>query len=264
MHLVEVEGLVKRFGDIVAVDEASITIEPGEAFALLGPNGAGKTTTIRILVTLLPPTSGIVRVAGLDVTRFPDRIRRILGYVPQTLSADPALTGYENLLIVSKLLRMPRNERELVIAEVLRLVDLEEAADRLVRTYSGGMVRRLEVAQAILHRPLLLVLDEPTVGLDPTARRSVWEALFALRRRDGTTLLFTTHYMEEAESYADRVAIMNRGRVVACGTPAELVRAVPGATTLDDVFTALTGDVLESGGSFSDTRRLRRRLQRFD
>jgi ABC-2 type transport system ATP-binding protein len=126
------------------------------------------------------------------------------------------------------------------------------------------MVRRLEVAQAILHRPLLLVLDEPTVGLDPTARRSVWEALFALRRRDGTTLLFTTHYMEEAESYADRVAIMNRGRVVACGTPAELERAVPGATTLDDVFTALTGDVLESGGSFSDTRQLRRRLQRFD
>jgi len=254
MHLVEVEGLVKRFGDIVAVDEASITIESGEAFALLGPNGAGKTTTIRILVTLLPPTSGIVRVAGLDVTRYPDRVRRMLGYVPQTLSADPALTGYENLLIVSKLLRMPRNERELVIAEVLRLVDLEEAADRLVRTYSGGMVRRLEVAQAILHRPLLLVLDEPTVGLDPTARRSVWEALFALRRRDGTTLLFTTHYMhymEEAESYADRVAIMNRGRV-------------PGATTLDDVFTALTGDVLESGGSFSDTRRLRRRLQRFD
>ncbi len=263
MRLVEVDGLVQRFGEVLAVDRLSFAIEAGEVFALLGPNGAGKTTTIRVLVTLLKPTAGTVRVAGLDVTAHPVRVRRVLGYVPQTLSADGALTGYENLLIVAKLLRMSRAERERAIADVLQLVRLEEAADRLVRTYSGGMVRRLEIAQAILHRPLLLVLDEPTVGLDPTARRAVWEALTALRERDGTTLLVTTHYMEEADWYCDRVAIMNRGKLVALGTPAELKARVGGAATLDEVFTALTGDVLESGGSYSEVRQIRRRLQRF-
>ncbi len=263
MDLVIVSDLVKRFDEVTAVDRVSFTIHPGEVFALLGPNGAGKTTTIRILVTLLPPTAGRVTIAGLDVQREPDRVRRVLGYVPQNLSADGALTGYENLLIVAKFLRMPRVIRERAIAEVLSLVRLEEAADRLVRTYSGGMVRRLEIAQAILHRPVLLVLDEPTVGLDPTARRAVWDALAELRQRYGTTMLVTTHYMEEAELYCDRVAIMNRGRLVALGTPEELKARVEGARTLDDVFTALTGDTLESGGSFSEVRQLRRRLQRF-
>ncbi|MDW8058660.1 MAG: ATP-binding cassette domain-containing protein [Thermomicrobium sp.] len=263
MKLVEVEGLIQRFGDVVAVDGLTFSIEAGEAFALLGPNGAGKTTTIRVLVTLLRPTAGSVRIAGLDVTRHPTRVRRVLGYVPQTLSADGSLTGYENLLVVAKLLRIPRAERERAIADVLELVRLEEAADRLVRTYSGGMVRRLEIAQAILHRPVLLVLDEPTVGLDPTARRSVWDALKVLRERDGTTLLVTTHYMEEAELYCDRVAIMNRGRLVALGTAGELKAQAGGAATLDEVFTTLTGDTLESGGSYSEVRQLRRRLRRF-
>jgi len=263
MPLVEVDQLVQRFGDFVAVDRLSFTIEAGEVFALLGPNGAGKTTTIRVLVTLLRPSAGHVRIAGLDVTEHPTRVRRVLGYVPQTLSADGSLTGYENLLVVAKLLRIPRAERERAIADVLALVRLEDAADRLVRTYSGGMVRRLEIAQAILHRPLLLVLDEPTVGLDPTARRTVWDALTALRERDGTTLLVTTHYMEEADLYCDRIAIMNRGRLVALGTAAELKALVGSASTLDEVFTALTGDTLESGGSYGEVRQLRRRLQRF-
>jgi len=263
MRLVEVDRLVQRFGDFVAVDNVSFSIAAGEVFALLGPNGAGKTTTIRVLVTLLRPSAGTVRIAGLDVTDHPTRVRRLLGYVPQTLSADGSLTGYENLLIVAKLLRIPRPERDRAIADVLALARLEDAADRLVRTYSGGMVRRLEIAQAILHRPLLLVLDEPTVGLDPTARRAVWEALSALRERDGTTLLVTTHYMEEAELYCDRIAIMNHGRLVALGTAAELKARVGGAANLDEVFTALTGDTLESGGSYSDVRQLRRRIQRF-
>ncbi|MDW7981466.1 MAG: ATP-binding cassette domain-containing protein [Thermomicrobium sp.] len=263
MILVEVSDLVRRFDEILAVDGVTFTIETGEVFGLLGPNGAGKTTTIRVLVTLLRPTSGSVRIAGVDAVRSPERVRRVLGYVPQTLSADGNLTGYENLLMVAKLLRIPRSRRERAIADVIELVRLGEAADRLVRTYSGGMVRRLEIAQAILHEPLLLVLDEPTVGLDPTARRTVWEALSELRRRAGTTLLITTHYMEEADLYCDRVGIMNHGRLVAIGTPRELKAGVTGASSLDDVFTALTGDTLESGGSFSEVRQLRRRLQRF-
>ncbi|MFN3335975.1 MAG: ABC transporter ATP-binding protein [Thermomicrobium sp.] len=263
MPLVEVKELVRRFGDILAVDHVSFSIEAGEVFALLGPNGAGKTTTIRMLVTLLRPTSGTVCIAGVDATRSPDRVRRVLGYVPQTLSADGSLTGYENLLMVAKFLRIPRRDRERAIAEVLELTRLEEAANRLVRTYSGGMVRRLEIAQAILHRPVLLVLDEPTIGLDPTARRTVWEALRELRRREGTTLLVTTHYMEEAELHCERIGIMNHGRLVALGTPEELKASYGGASSLEAVFTALTGDTLESGGSFREVRQLRRRLRRF-
>ncbi|HLG51773.1 MAG TPA: ATP-binding cassette domain-containing protein [Chloroflexota bacterium] len=262
--IVEVQDLVKRFDSFTAVDHISFSIEAGEAFALLGPNGAGKTTTLRMLITLLPPTSGTMRIAGLDVTRHAIIVRRLIGYVPQSLSADGALTGYENLLVTAKLLRMGRAERARAIADVLALVRLEEAADRLVSTYSGGMIRRLEIGQAILHRPRLLILDEPTVGLDPTARRSVWEALLALQREAGITLLVTTHYMEEADEYCQRVAIMDRGRIVAIGTPAELKAQVgiPGAT-LDDVFTAVTGSTLESGGSYRDVRQLRRRAQRY-
>lgn len=263
MHLVEVTALVKRFGNVVAVDGVTFGIPTGEVFALLGPNGAGKTTLIRILVTLLPPTSGTVRIAGLDVVCKPERVRRLFGYVPQTLSADGALTGYENLLIVAKLLRLPPPVREAAIADALRMVRLEGVADRLVRTYSGGMVRRLEIAQAILHRPLLLILDEPTVGLDPTARRTVWDALQELRQREGTTILVTTHYKEEAEEFCDRVGIMDQGQMVAIGSPGELKNQVGGALSLEDVFTALTGNTLESGGSFREVRQLRRRIQQF-
>ncbi|MBX6342045.1 MAG: ATP-binding cassette domain-containing protein [Thermomicrobiaceae bacterium] len=262
--IVEVGDLVKRFGDFVAVDHVSFAIPEGEIFGLLGPNGAGKTTTIRVLATLLPPTSGVVRVAGLDVQREGARVRQLLGYVPQTLSADGSLTGYENLLIVAKLLGLPRAERRERIEEVLALMRLEDAADRLVREYSGGMVRRLEVGQAILHRPRLLILDEPTVGLDPTARRSVWETIEQLRAETDLTVLVTTHYMEEADAYCDRVAIMDHGRIAVIGTPEELKAGIgrPGST-LEDVFVAVTGNTLESGGTYRELRQLRRRVQRF-
>lgn len=263
--IVEIHDLVKRFGDFAAVDHVSFTIQPGEAFALLGPNGAGKTTTIRMLTTLITPSAGTMRVAGLDVGRNAMVVRRLLGYVPQSLSADGALSGYENLLMNAKLLRIGAGERERGIADVLALLRLEDSADRLVSTYSGGMVRRLEIGQAILHHPRLLVLDEPTVGLDPTARRSVWEALSALRQQAGMTLLITTHYMEEAEAYCQRIAIMNRGRIATEGSPAALRASVgkPDAT-LEDVFTAVTGSAIESGGSFQDVRQLRRRTQRYN
>ncbi len=261
---INVRHLVRRFGSYTAVDDVSFGVDQGEVFGLLGPNGAGKTTTIRMLTTLLPPTSGQMCVAGLDVEREGGRVRRVIGYVPQSLSADGALTGYENLLIIGKLLGMPAAERRERIDHVLGLLRLEEAANRLVRQYSGGMVRRLEIGQAILHRPRVLVLDEPTVGLDPTARRAVLEALEALRREHGMTVLVTTHYMEEADAICHRIAIMHRGRIAAIGTPDELKRGLgrKGAT-LEDVFAVVTGDTLESGGSYRELRQLRRRIGRF-
>jgi len=263
--IVEVQDLLKQFGSFTAVDHISFSIDPGESFGLLGPNGAGKTTTIRMLTTLIPPTSGVMRIARRDVVQNAMVLRRVIGYVPQSLSADSALSGYENLLVTAKLLRMDPASRDDEIAEVLSLVRLEDAAHRLVGTYSGGMIRRLEIGQAILHRPKILILDEPTVGLDPTARRSVWDALTVLREQTGMTLLVTTHYMEEADEYCQRIAIMDHGKIAAIDTPATLKagHAKPGAT-LEDVFTAVTGSTLESGGSFKDVRQLRRRSQRFN
>lgn len=247
------------------MDGIDFEVQEGEVFGLLGPNGAGKTTTIRVLTTLIPPTAGEARIAGLDVRRDGAQIRRLLGYVPQTLSADGTLTGYENLLITAKLLGLPKVESQRRIARILSLLRLEEASGQLVREYSGGMVRRLEVGQAILHQPRLLILDEPTVGLDPTARHAIWGMLAELRLETGLTILITTHYMEEAEAYCDRVAIMNHGRIGAIGTLAQLRHRVGREdASLEDVFTAVTGDTLESGGDFHDVRQLRKRLQRFD
>lgn len=261
---VEVRGLVKRYGDIVAVGGVSFEISEGEIFGLIGPNGAGKTTTIQVMTTLVPPTSGRVLVGGLDVVREGFRVRSMLGYVPQALSADGSLTGYENLLVFAKLLGLPREERKKRVEMALRRMRLEDAAGRLVKQYSGGMVRRLEIGQAILHQPRLLVLDEPTIGLDPTARRSVWEVIEELRKASRMTVLVTTHYMEEAEANCERVAIMNHGRIAAIGTPEELERGVGRPDgTLEDVFTALTRDQAESGGSYRETRQLRRRIRRF-
>ncbi len=262
---VEVKNLVKRFGNHEAVAGINFNIERGEVFGLLGPNGAGKTTTIRMLATLLPPTSGQLLIEGIDVLRQGGLVRQVIGYVPQALSADGTLTGYENLLLFAKLLRLDKKERQRRIQEILALLNLQEAAHRLVREYSGGMVRRLEIGQAILHRPRVLILDEPTVGLDPVARHTVWNTLKQLRQETGLTILITTHYMEEAEAACQRVAIMNRGQIAAQGTPAELKEETgnPGAT-LEDVFTYFTGDQLETGGSFLEMRKTRRRLQRFN
>jgi ABC-2 type transport system ATP-binding protein len=258
-HAITVEGLTYRFGDHVAVDDVSLSVEPGEVFGLLGPNGAGKTTTIRVITTLLPLQEGQVRVLGLDVARTKMRVRRSLGYVPQQLSAEAALTGRENVMLFARLFDVPRRDRRRIVDEVLEVVSLTDAADRLVGTYSGGMVRRLELAQALVNRPRLLMLDEPTIGLDPVARSSVWERIRALVDEDGMTVLVTTHYMDEADQECDRVALMHAGRIDAVGSPEELKAALGPHASLDDVFRHHTGGGLTPGGEkLSDVRRSRR------
>src|SRR2546428_1405144 len=222
LPMIEVVDLVKRFGDHAAVDRVSFWVSQGEVFGLLGPNGAGKSTIIKILTTLLPPTDGQAFVVGFDVTKQPMAVRRRIGYVPQALSADGSLTGYENLLVFAQLYDLPRAEQAVKVRKALAFMGLQDAADKLVRTYSGGMIRRLEVAQAMLHQPQVLFLDEPTVGLDPVARKAVWEHLGHLRAETGMTIFLTTHYMEEADSLCDQVAIMHLGKVVVMGTSTEL------------------------------------------
>ena len=258
---VVVEDLVVRFGELVAVNSVSFAVEQGEVFGLLGPNGAGKTTTLRVLTTLLRPTSGRARVAGHDTVAEGLQVRAAIGYVPQAISVDAALTGRENLEFYARVTGVPRRERATRIAHAIETMGLESLVGRLARTLSGGMLRRLEVATALLTRPRVLFLDEPTVGLDPTARRLVWERLETLRDEEGTTLLMTTHLMEEAERHCERIAIMDLGRLAAQGTPQELKDEF-GAASLDDVFAAATGRELEEGGRFRDVRRQRRLSRR--
>jgi ABC-2 type transport system ATP-binding protein len=260
---VSVDGLVVRYGDFVAVRGVSFEVEEGEVFGLLGPNGAGKTTTLRVLTTLLPPSSGRAAVAGYDVRADALAVRAGIGYVPQAISIDGALTGYENLSFYARVTGVPRREREARIAHAVDAMDLHPFLDRLGRNLSGGMLRRLEVGTALLNRPRVLFLDEPTVGLDPTARRMVWERLATLREQVGTTLVVTTHLMEEAERQCERIAIMDLGELVAEGTPAEL-RDEFEADSLEDVFTAATGHRLEEeGGGFKDARARRGLSRRF-
>ncbi|MER3495059.1 MAG: multidrug ABC transporter ATP-binding protein [Mastigocladus sp. ERB_26_2] len=256
-------GLTRRFDKFTAVDTLNISVAPGEVFGLLGPNGAGKSTVIKMLTTLLPPSAGQATLAGYDVTHQSDAVRRVIGYVPQALSADGSLTGYENLLIFAKLYDIPSKRRQQRIHDVLEFMGLHSAAHRLVRTYSGGMIRKLEIAQSILHRPQILFLDEPTVGLDPVARTQVWHLVQELRANYGTTIFLTTHFLEEADSLCNRVTIMNRGKEIVTGAPKELKAAIakPNAT-LDDVFIYYTGDELASGVSYHDTVRTRRNAQR--
>ena len=261
--MIEVVDLVKRFGENTAVDRVSFSVSHGEVFGLLGPNGAGKSTIIKILTTLLPPTGGQAAVVGYDVTKQAMAVRRRICYVPQALSADGNLTGYENLMVFAKLYDLPRSTRDSKVREVLSLIGLEDVAQRLVRTYSGGMIRRLEVGQAMLHQPEVLFLDEPTVGLDPVARKAVWSHLEQLRKQTGMTICLTTHYMEEADSLCDRIAILHLGHLIALGSPAELKQASGYAgATLDEVFTYYTGNTLESGGSYRETARTRRTARR--
>lgn len=255
----ETFSLTRRFGKLTAVDSLSLSIQSGETFGLLGPNGAGKTTTIKMLVTLLPPTSGTAAVAGFDLRRRPGDVRRVIGYVPQLLSADGTLTGRENLEIIGKLHDIPRRDLNRRVDEALEFMGLQDSGNKLVRDYSGGMIRRLEVAQSMLHRPQVLFLDEPTTGLDPVARRMVWELIRRLRENYRTTILLTTHLMEEADRLCDRVAIMNRGVVAAIGAPAKLKAGLgKSKATLDDVFIHFTGGQLDSGGTYRETSRARR------
>jgi ABC-2 type transport system ATP-binding protein len=254
---VRVDDLVVRFGEIEAIGGVSFAVAAGEVFGLLGPNGAGKTTTIRVLTTLLPPTGGRAFVAGHDVVKDGLAVRSAIGYVPQAISIDAALTAAENLEFYGRVTGVPKHERRERIAQAVDTMELDLFLDRLGRTLSGGMLRRLEIATALLNRPQVLFLDEPTVGLDPTARRMVWERLEALREEAGTTLVVTTHQMDEAERQCQRIAIMDFGAIVAQGTPEELCAEFD-VSSLEDVFTAATGHGIGEGGNLRDVRASRR------
>jgi ABC-2 type transport system ATP-binding protein len=260
--VVQTAALTRRFEHVLAVDRLDLRIRRETIFGLLGPNGAGKTTAIKMLTTLLAPTSGSAWVAGFDIVRQPHDVRRSIGYVPQMLSADGMLTGDENLQLSAKLYGLARAERRVRIDAALEFMGLNAVARDLVRTYSGGMIRRLELAQAMLHRPAILFLDEPTVGLDPLARRAVWERLEQLRRQSGTTILLTTHDMEEADTLCDMLALMQQGRIAALGAPAELKRGVGPDASLDDVFAHYAGAAIETGGTYRDVRRARNTIHR--
>ena len=220
-HIIEVENLVKRFGELVAVDDISFTVAPGEIFGFLGPNGAGKTTTINILCTLSKPTSGRAIIHGFDVVHQQSQVRQSIGLVFQDPSLDERLSGLQNLRFHALVYNVPAAVRGERIEQVLKMVELWDRRHNQVRYYSGGMKRRLEIARGLLHHPKVLFLDEPTLGLDPQTRNRIWEYILELRQREGTTVFLTTHYMDEAEE-ADRIAIIDHGRLVAVDTPERL------------------------------------------
>jgi ABC-2 type transport system ATP-binding protein len=261
--IIETQALTKRFHRFTAVDNLNLTIGEGEVFGLIGPNGAGKSTVMKMLVTLLPPTSGTATIAGYDLLRHSSLVRRSIGYVPLLLSADGMLTGYENLLLFAQLYDLPRSEQQTRIDQALSSAGLQDAANRLVSTYSGGMIRRLEVVAAMLHRPRVLFLDEPTVGLDPDARHAVWDQIQKLVTEYQTTVVLTTHFMDEADSLCNRIAIMCSGKICALGSVEELKRGmgVPTAS-LDDVFSHYSGSTTKTGEQFRDIATNRRAAAR--
>jgi ABC-2 type transport system ATP-binding protein len=261
-NAIEVLSLTRRFNSLVAVDHLTFSCAAGSTFGLLGPNGAGKSTLIKMLTTLLPPTSGTAHIAGCDLIEHPEAVRRKIGYISQMLSADGDLTGYENLLISAKLFGIPRSERALRIAQALEFMELSHVGGKLVRQYSGGMIRRLEIAQSMLHRPSVLFMDEPSVGLDPSAKRAVWDRIRDLRREFGTTILMTTHDMEEADELCDVVAVMHQGVLAALDTPEALKAKVGSEATMDDVFIHFTGATISEGGDLRDVARTRITTQR--
>jgi ABC-2 type transport system ATP-binding protein len=233
---IQVEHAVKRYGDFEAVKDVSFYVAEGEIFGLLGPNGAGKSTLIRMMTTLIPLTGGRAFVAGHDVAKDPDDVRRVIGVIPQALTSDPDLTVEENLIIYAKLYGVPRSQRGKNINDVLEAVDLLKWRGAQTKTLSGGMRRRLEIARGLVHTPRIFFLDEPTTGLDPVSRIAVWEMLDNLRRTRQLTMLLTTHYMEEADKLCDRIAIVDHGKLVALGTPLELKHNVPGANVVEVHF----------------------------
>jgi ABC-2 type transport system ATP-binding protein len=242
--ILETRDLSRNFEKVKAVNSISMNIYCGEIFGLLGPNGAGKTTLIKMLTTLLPPSAGDAFICGVSLVHAPTIIRNLIGYVPQLISADGSLTGYENLLIFAKLYDIPRAKRKHRIEEALKLMGLTEVANRFVKEYSGGMIRRLEIVQAMLHRPRLLFLDEPTSGLDPVARKVVWEHLIQAHYQYDMTILLTTHDMEEADLLCQRIAIMNHGQILVTDSPAALKNKL-NVKTLDDVFIHYIGSNIE-------------------
>ncbi|HEX4104535.1 MAG TPA: ATP-binding cassette domain-containing protein [Candidatus Paceibacterota bacterium] len=262
-NIIEVKSLVKKFKDFAAVNDISFSVGAGEIFACLGPNGAGKSTLIKMLITLLAPTSGDATINGHDIVHHASEVRNTIGYVPQAISVDGTLTAYENLMLFARLYDIPAAERKPRIKEALSFLKLEDHANSLVRTFSGGMIRKMEIGQAMLHRPKVLFLDEPTTGLDPIAQQSVWGHLSDLRNSMGTTIFFSTHNMDEADGVSDRVAIMNQGKVAVIGTVTELKEKTkkPNAT-LEDAFIFFSGNSLTDTGNFRDIRRTRQTEKR--
>ncbi|MDN3659228.1 ATP-binding cassette domain-containing protein [Ferruginibacter paludis] len=261
--VVQTEQLSKRFGDFIAVDSLNITINEGEIYSLLGPNGAGKSTAIKMLTTLLKPSSGDAWIDGISIAKSPFKVRSLIGYVPQMLSAEGTLTGYENLLLFAKLYDIPSKEGKQRINQALAFMSLQEAAHKPVKTYSGGMIRRLEIAQSMLHRPKVLFLDEPTTGLDPIGVKSVWEHILELKKEFGTTILLTTHIMEEADKLSTHIAFLSRGKLVASGTPAELKNSLNKAgATMEDVFIYYTKESVDSQRDFHEVAAERKTTSR--
>jgi ABC-2 type transport system ATP-binding protein len=236
MFDLEVDHLVKRFGDFCAVDALSFNVEHAEVFGLLGPNGAGKSTLIRMLTTLVPPTSGTARIKGFDVVRQSNDVRKNIGVIPQASTSDLDLSAEENMGIFAKLHGIPREKRRRTIRDLLEAVDLEQWADKPVKMFSGGMRRRLEIARSLVHEPKIFFLDEPTTGLDPVSRTGVWEMLTRLKREHDLTILLTTHYMDEADKLCDRIAIVDHGKVVALDSPTKLKASIPGQNILEVSF----------------------------
>jgi ABC-2 type transport system ATP-binding protein len=238
--VIEAKNVIKRFGSLTAVDDISFEVKAGEIFAFLGPNGAGKSTTIKMLTTMLRPTDGTLLLNGHDVTRSQDAARKSFGIVFQDPSLEEELTAYENMLVHAVLYGVPKGVQAERIEELMRLVELWERKDSLVRTYSGGMRRRLEIARGLLHHPKILFLDEPTLGLDTQTRNVLWEYVRKLSRTKGMTIFFTTHYLDEAEDVAQRIAIIDHGKIIASGTTAQLKKQT-GTKSLEAAYLQLTG-----------------------
>src|SRR5271170_4012734 len=252
MFDIEVEKLAKKFGDFVAVDSLNFSVEHGEIFGLLGPNGAGKSTLIRMLTTLVPPSSGTARVNRFDIVRQADSVRQSIGVIPQAMTSDLELSAWENLTIFGKLYGIPREKRNRTIKRLLHEVDLEQWADKPVKMFSGGMRRRLEIARGLVHEPKIFFLDEPTTGLDPVSRVTVWEMLARLKSERDLTILVTTHYMDEADKLCDRIAIVDHGKFVALNSPVKLKASVPGKNMIEVSFSKVPQGWSETLKSLTD------------
>jgi ABC-2 type transport system ATP-binding protein len=252
MPAITVDQLSKRFNGFTAVDSLSFAVEEGEIFGLLGPNGAGKSTLIRMLTTLLPPTSGSATVNGFDVVRDANRVRRSIGVIPQAMTSDLELTAAENMHIFAKLYGVPRARRLRVVRELLAAVELDAWADHPVKHLSGGMRRRLEIARGLVHEPNIFFLDEPTTGLDPTSRIAVWEMLMRLKEERALTILVTTHYMDEADKLCSRIAIVDHGKLMALDSPLKLKASIPANSFLEVSFSAAPAGWAETLGALPD------------
>lgn len=261
---IETDALTRCYGSTRAVDQVTFSVASNTIFGLLGPNGAGKSTLIKMLITLLPPTSGSAKVGGHDIRLDPQAVRQNIGYVPQLLSADGELTGYENLLMSAKLYGLTKKERDCRIEELLEFMELTEHANKLVNQYSGGMIRRLEIATALVHNPPILFLDEPTIGLDPAARKLLWTTIKEWKKISETTILLTTHDMGEADSLCDTVAFMHLGHILRMDAPSTLKEELGSDATLDDVFLKHAGSSILEGGSFSHAKQIRRTISHMD